>query len=73
MEPRVDKIPAISTAMYPAPTTTLRLLEGKHALKLGHESDFQSHMETPNAYFGSSSKSKKPSLVMPKLAPVITR
>lgn len=81
LDPKVERIPAISTAIYPAPTITLRLQrQTQTMLSRGHtDTNFlvtclQSVLE-PNivTHFGRVSSSKKPSLVMPRFAPVKRR
>ena len=60
-EPRAFRIPAISTAMYPLPETTTFLY-----IRFIYECN-----SNYKHYFGSSSNSKKPSLVIPNSAPLM--
>lgn len=73
LDPRVERIPAISTAIYPAPTMTLRLGGYSDRLfynKLRKHNNISRNWQSIT-YLGQDSSSKNPSLVMPKLAPAI--
>lgn len=78
LDPKVERIPAISTAIYPAPTITLRLhRQTQTMLSRGHtDTNFSvtclQGVSQPCSvtHFGRVSSSKKPSLVMPRFAPM---
>lgn len=59
LDPSVERIPAISTAMYPAPTITLRLQRSNDAIRVHLEPDKHVHRK-PGSFSCAQAKDRGP-------------